>query len=230
MPQMISPLFTLIPLYLIGNLHCAGMCGPLVFMLGSHRYRYFYFFGRLLSFSLAGLLAGAFGEVLQLICNPYDLFAWITLFFGGILLCAGLFSFLPGRTTSRWKPPAILLRIQNRVAHLMLADRRWPLFLFGFFTVFLPCGQTVIVYATLAIEAEALNGLLSGALFAILTSPSLVLAMHAQSALHRLKDYYRPLLGGAACLIGLMTICRALAQMAWIPHLVISPTYHIVLY
>ena len=61
-----SLLITMLPLYLLGNLHCIGMCGPLVMLLGQQRCRAFYFLGRTLSFTLAGLLAGALGSVLQL--------------------------------------------------------------------------------------------------------------------------------------------------------------------
>ena len=54
-------LLTMLPLYLFGNVHCLGMCGPLVMLIGQHHFRYFYFVGRTLSFTLAGGLAGAAG-------------------------------------------------------------------------------------------------------------------------------------------------------------------------
>ena len=65
--------FSLLPLYLFGNLHCIGMCGPLVMLLGQHRYRFFYFAGRLASYSLAGLFAGELGAVLHVFLKQYRL-------------------------------------------------------------------------------------------------------------------------------------------------------------
>ena len=70
-----SLLLTMLPLYLFGNLHCLGMCGPLVAMIGHHRFRYYYFLGRTLSFTLAAMAAGGAGAVLHLFLNQYHISA-----------------------------------------------------------------------------------------------------------------------------------------------------------
>src|SRR4051794_3168230 len=85
-----SLFFTLLPLYILGNVHCLGMCGPLVLMIGQHRYRAFYFIGRLLSFGLAGMLAGQAGAVLHVILKRYYIAEATSFIFGGILLLIGL--------------------------------------------------------------------------------------------------------------------------------------------
>jgi sulfite exporter TauE/SafE len=64
-------LLAMLPYYLLGNLHCLGMCGPLTMMLGAHRFRYFYFAGRLFSFTLAGGIAGELGAVLNVFFNQF---------------------------------------------------------------------------------------------------------------------------------------------------------------
>ena len=56
-----SLFFTLLPVYLFGNIHCAGMCGPLMMLLAKNRYRWAYFAGRLVSYTLAGLLSAEIG-------------------------------------------------------------------------------------------------------------------------------------------------------------------------
>src|SRR5262249_40591915 len=83
-------LLTLLPLYLFGNLHCLGMSGPFVMMIGKHRYRLFYFAGRTLSFTLAGALAGAAGLLLQVFLKEYHIPALASFFFAAFLLCLGL--------------------------------------------------------------------------------------------------------------------------------------------
>ena len=83
-----SLFFTLLPIYLFGNLHCLGMCGPLVMMIGRHRYRNFYFFGRTISFALVGLAAGEAGSVLQIGLKHLQISAASSFLFGGIILTA----------------------------------------------------------------------------------------------------------------------------------------------
>ena len=77
---------------------------------------------------------------------------------------------------------------------------------------------------------DAWIGLFNGAAFALLASPSLALAMQAQHLFKYARGYYNVLMGCAALFIGLLAIARGLAEADLIPHLVLSATYHIVLY
>ena len=138
---------TMLPVYLFGNLHCLGMCGPLVAMIGRHRFRNYYFVGRLLSFSVAGWIAGAIGAVITAALAYYHVSAITSFLFGGVILIAALASLLN-------RPfPALqtFSGIGQKLSLLMLRDRRWPTFLFGFFTLALPCGQTIIVFSACAL-------------------------------------------------------------------------------
>lgn len=225
-----SLLITMLPFYLVGNLHCIGMCGPLVFMLARHRFRYFYFVGRLLSFSLCGLFAGAGGSVLNIFLNEYHLSATISLFFGFTLLFIGLCS-LSGFKMGSIKPAAKFMHSFNSaLSLLMLRDKPWPTFLFGFFTVALPCGQTLIVFSACALYGYPWTGFINGFCFALLTSPSLIAAMHASFWLQKLKPYYRQLTALCGVGVGMIAICRGLAEMDFIPHLIVSAKYHLVIY
>lgn len=211
---------SLLPLYLLGNLHCMGMCGPLVMLLGEQRYRYFYFVGRSLSFTLAGFIAGALGEVISAWLHLVHLSALFCFVIGGVILWMGFSVFwgwaLPGgKWLSSWS---------QKLSPLLLKEDPWRVFLFGFFTVFLPCGQTVIVFSACAMAGDAWVGLLNGFMFAILTSPSLWLAMRAKRLFGFARSYYRPLMGSGACVIGLLAICRGLADLGWIPHLTLAPS------
>src|SRR3954462_9520133 len=84
---------TLFPFYILGNIHCLGMCGPLVMMIGKNRLRYLYFLGRLLSFSLAGMLAGEAGAVLHIILKQYYIGEAASFLFGTVILSIGFRSF-----------------------------------------------------------------------------------------------------------------------------------------
>lgn len=229
-----SVFFTLLPIYIFGNLHCIGMCGPLVLMLGRHRHRYFYFLGRTLAFAIAGLFAGGMGAVLQAILQRFHISALTSFFFGGGILIAGLFTLLRIRLPSKWGQSPFLKNVSYRLSTLLLKDRPFPVFLFGLLTITLPCGQTVIVYSALALEGDLWVGFFNGLIFSLMTSPSLVFAMHAQNLFKRVKAYHHVVLGTCAVIVGGMALCRGFAEVGFIPHLILNPgsnpKYHIALY
>lgn len=221
---------SLLPIYLLGNLHCIGMCGPLVAMIGQHRYRWHYFIGRTLSFALAGWLAGAVGEVLGVWLAHYHLNALTSILFGGIILVAALSSLCGWSAPGGHWLTGKLAHVSRALSALILQDRRWPTFLFGFFTVALPCGQQLIVYAACALTGDPLVGFLNGALFALFTSPSLLLAMHTHHIVLRMRSHYNQFIGAAGLIVAGLALCRGLAEFGWIPHLVLSSRYHLVIY
>jgi len=223
-----SLLLTMLPLYLFGNLHCLGMCGPLVMMIGHHRYRWYYFLGRTLSFTLAGAAAGGLGAVAGVFFKYYHLTEVTSFIFGGILMVLGIF------TWGGWHYPGQLwmgkrlARANQSLSLLMLRDQAWPTFLFGFFTLALPCGQTLIVFSACALSGDVYVGVLNGLAFALLTSPSLFLAMQAHSFLRHAKRYYQAVIGFSALFVGGLSILRGFAEIGWISHLVIGS--HLVVY
>jgi len=227
-------LLTMLPLYLFGNLHCLGMCGPLVMMIGRHRFRLFYFAGRLLSFTLAGGAAGGFGAVLAATLQKTHLPALASFLFGGIIAAVGMGALFGWRLPQF---PALSKRLGNAnriLSALILKDRPWPTFLFGFFTILLPCGQTIIVYSACALSGSAAVGLINGFAFALLTSPSLFFAMQTARLLQRTRRHYNTLMGLAALIIGGLALCRGLAEIGYIPHWVLNPSspqeLHIVMF
>lgn len=227
--------FSLLPLYLFGNLHCMGMCGPLVMLLGQHRYRFFYFFGRLASFSLAGLVAGELGAVLHLFLKKYYLAESASLLCGIAIMGWGMKKMMgwPAKATSSSKPSS-LNALHKWVSSLMLKDNGWSTFLFGFFTVALPCGQTLVVFSACALAGNAWVGLGNGFAFALLTTPSLVIAMHTLTFFKKFKRYDQTIIGGCSVLVGLLACCRGLAEMGWMNHWVLNPDapalYHLVIF
>lgn len=224
----------MLPVYLFGNLHCIGMCGPLVMMIGHHKFRYFYFLGRILSFSVAGMVAGAIGEVANVFFNAYHLSEVTSYFFGFSLLILGIY------TIAGWSYPGhrwIAKRmsgVTNQLSLLMMQDRAFPAFLFGFFTVALPCGQTLIVFSACALAGDIGVGLFNGFAFAVLTTPSLFLAMQAHSFLRHARHYYKAIIGISALLVGTLAVLRGLAESEIISHWILNPDapmhYHIVIF
>lgn len=225
---------TMLPIYLFGNLHCMGMCGPLVMMIGRHRFRALYFIGRTFSFSFAGALAGGFGSVIALTLKNYQLQAIFSFLFGGVIVTYGLatlfsWSVPGGRQLGRFLSP-----ISSKLSLLLLKDEPLATFLFGFFTVALPCGQTLLVFSACALYGGALTGFLNGMAFALLTSPALFLSMKASALFLSARQYYDKVMGGAALFVGFLAIFRGMAELEMIPHLILNPDsaphFHLVLY
>lgn len=215
--------FALLPLYIFGNIHCLGMCGPLVMLLGQHKHRYFYFIGRIISFSLAAMLAGEAGAVLHVVLNQYHIAEATSFFFGGIIFALGL-QYLCQWRLPRWTFFSRLWApINHSLSCLMLRDTPWSTFLFGFFTVLLPCGQTLIVFSACALTGSAYIGLLNGFALALFTTPSLALAMHSHVLVKRFKNHYNTVIGVCSLMIGTLAICRGFAEMGMIPHLILNP-------
>lgn len=226
--------FTLLPVYLLGNVHCLGMCGPLVLTIGRHRHRHFYFFGRLLSFALTGMLAGEAGAVLNILLKKYHISEATSFLFGTVILLIGIstltgWTFIPIKTLSKSMQP-----IQKKLSLLMLKDTIWSTFFFGFFTVFLPCGQSLLVFSACALSGSAAIGLFNGFALALLTSPSLFFAMQMHSVFKKFKNQYNLILGLCSIFIGFLALCRGFAELELIPHLILNPNspphYHIVIY
>lgn len=205
-------------------------------MIGQNPYRYYYFFGRILSFTLAGMIAGEVGAVLQIVLKEYHVSAGLSFLFGGLIFIIGLYSLLG----FSWQYPGsswLTARLSNTgrtLSLLMLRHQAWPTFLFGFFTIALPCGQTVIVYSACALSGDPWIGLTNGFAFAMLTTPALLFAMQLHGFLKKIKVHYNTLMGVCALFIGALSLCRGLAELDLIPHLTInteSSSYlHIVLF
>lgn len=229
-----SLFFSLLPLYIFGNLHCAGMCGPLVFLLAKHRFRWLYFLGRLCSFTLAGVFSSELGTALFLTFNRFKIATFFSLLFGGLIISMGAgFAF-------SWKLPweAWLAKksapVSGWLARLVMNQSPRAAFFFGFFTLLLPCGQTLVVFSACALYGNALAGFANGFCFALFTTPSLLLAMHAASLFPRFKNKAHIWLGSAIMLVGVLACLRGIAELNWIPHLIVNPNalpaYHIVLF
>lgn len=227
--------FSLLPLYLFGNLHCMGMCGPLVMLLGQHRSRLFYFLGRVFSFSLAGLIAGELGAVLHLLLKKVYLSESASLLSGLFMMGWGLQKLnIRHKKKTISSSPHFLNRLHQWLSSFLFKDSKWNSFLLGFFTLALPCGQTLIVFSACALAGDPWIGLLNGFAFALLTSPSLMLAMHALTLFKNSKHYDKAIIGGSSMLVGLLACCRGLAELGWIPHFILNPWtsthYHIVIF
>ncbi len=228
----------MLPIYIFGNLHCLGMCGPLAMMLGKHKFRLFYFLGRLVSYTIAGTIAGSLAEVLNVVLKEFHIQTITSFVFGFVFITTGFSSIFSMNLVRSLKFNRLinkkLANITHYLSHLMLQDKALSTFLFGFFTVMLPCGQTLLVFSACALSGSFFTGMINGFSFALLTSPSLFLSMQADSFLFKFKKYYHHLIGISAISVGLISLCRGFADLDLIDHLSLnlgfSELFHLVIY
>lgn len=221
------------PVYLLGNLHCMGMCGPLTMLLAKHPYRHAYFLGRLSSFSLAGMLAGEIGAGVQLFLHQFHISAITSLLFGSFLLLMS-FRYLTSFSLPRSKKLTHLLsHLNQKISLLILKPNFSAVFCFGLATVLLPCGQSLMVFSISALLANPFLGALNGLVFALLTTPSLWITMKASYKLLTLSKRYKWIMGSALLLVAAFALLRGLADLQIIEHLSITPNdalFHISIY
>jgi len=196
----------MLPFYLLGNLHCLGMCGPFALAIGGQQGKYFYLIGRFFGFTFASTMAALFGQILS-----KSSYAFIFPFFMGVLFLLFFLQKLPSLPGLRW--------LERLSTNLLLKGKKSSLFLFGFLTLLLPCGQSLLLYGVSAMKGSFMFGCMNGALFALLTTPSLLFAMHLTPYLKTLSKNGDRFIRLFALVTSLLTFARGSAELGWISHL-----------
>ena len=127
---------------LFGSVHCVGMCGPLALAIPSYQNKWWiivlekllYNFGRIITYSLLGLLIGVIGRQLWL----YGLQQDVSILSGILIIFAGL-----SRIFKLYLRPnkyfSIPVSAFNKLLHYALKHRAGHLFI-GMLNGLLPCG------------------------------------------------------------------------------------------
>ena len=154
---------------LLGSLHCIGMCGPIAFMLPVDRSNNFnrivqvsmYHTGRLLTYSIIGLIFGWIGQGLYL----FGIQQQLSIIIGLAMI---LFVLLPASLLNRFTISRPLYRLISKLKSALgtTLKKRSPdtLLTIGFLNGFLPCG---LVYMA-AIGSVASGSIWEGGLYMLL--------------------------------------------------------------
>lgn len=201
---------------LLGSFHCVGMCGPIAFMLPVDRTNAYkklsqitiYHFGRLLAYSIIGLVFGLIGKSFYLFGFQQQLSIAI-----GILMIA--FVIIPQHTLSKYNISKPIYKLISKVKSALgsaLKKKTADTFLtIGFLNGFLPCGLVYMaVFAAIA-SGNALSGSLYMTIFGLGTIPLMTTVIYFS---HFLKGSMRQKIQKAipvfVVLIGVLFILRGL--------------------
>jgi sulfite exporter TauE/SafE len=169
---------------LLGGVHCAGMCGGIVAALagqgGGKRLplHLAYNGGRVLSYALAGALAGAAGSLGLLLDGLLPVQSALYVLANAMLIGLGLY--LAGvSSVVAWIERlglALWRRIQPLTRNLLPADTLPRALALGLLWGWLPCGLVYAVLTTALLTGDALDGAAIMAAFGLGTLPNLLLA------------------------------------------------------
>ncbi len=209
-------LYSAFILGLLGSLHCVGMCGPIAFMLPVDRSNSFkkvsqigvYHIGRLLAYSLIGLVFGLLGKSLNLFGIQQQLSIAI-----GILMIVVVL--IPYRTFAKYnlsKPlNKVISKVKSNLGKALKKKTPDTFLTIGFLNGFLPCG---LVYMAV-FGAIATGSLLQGSFYMILfglgTVPLMTSAIYLGKFLNQtIKQRIQKAIPVFVVLIGVLFILRGL--------------------
>jgi len=173
---------------LLGSFHCIGMCGPIAFMLPVDRTNAYkkvsqitiYHIGRLLAYSIIGLIFGLIGKSL----NIFGFQQQLSIAIGVIMILAVI---IPQKTFNKYNFSKPIYKLISKVKSALgkaLKKKTSDTFLtIGFLNGFLPCGLVYMaVFAAIA-GGNALNGSLYMIVFGLGTIPLMTSAIYLSNFL-----------------------------------------------
>jgi sulfite exporter TauE/SafE len=212
---------------LLGSLHCVGMCGPIAFMLPVDRSNSFkkvsqigiYHFGRLLAYSIIGLVFGLVGKSLYIFGIQQQLSIII-----GILMI--VIVILPHKTIGKYNLSKPLYKVISKVKSGLgkaLKKKTADTFLtIGFLNGFLPCGLVYMAVFGAIATGSLVEGSLYMVLFGLGTIPLMTTAIYLGKFLNStLKQRIQKAIPVFIVIIGALFILRGLGL--GIPYLSPAP-------
>lgn len=194
---------------LLGSLHCIGMCGAFATSCGQTKEDLLsYHLGKLLSYSLLGLVAGIIGSSFNAFSeNPYYKII-PSLLMGILFIFLGIKSFATSNKVVI-PLPKILGKLSQKLlisSYSLKAGKRRS-FLTGFLSALLPCGLLYGVLLSFAILQNPYYGTLGMMAFGFGTVPALTIAPSVlQKLIKPIKESWPNMASLTLITLGLLTI------------------------
>lgn len=209
-------LWTALVLGLAGSFHCIGMCGPIAFVLPVDRstksklfYQIFlYHFGRLISYSIIGLLFGFIGKGLYLAGFQQRLSILM-----GVLMI--LLVVIPASIFNKYnfsKPLyKIIGQVKKKLGLYLNKKSNKSIFSIGFFNGFLPCGLVYMALIGSISTGNAPQGAFYMFLFGLGTVPLMTAAVLVGNFVNlSIRTKIQKVIPVFVVIIGLLFILRGL--------------------
>ena len=201
---------------LLGSLHCVGMCGPIAFMLPVDRSNSFkkvsqiaiYHFGRLLAYSIIGLIFGIVGKSFYI----FGIQQQLSIIIGALMIIVVL---LPHHIIGKYNLSKPLYKVISKVKSSLgkaLKKKTADTFLtIGFLNGFLPCGLVYMAVFGAIASGSLLQGSLYMLLFGLGTIPLMTMAIYLGKFLNStIKQRIQKAIPIFVIIIGVLFILRGL--------------------
>lgn len=218
----------------LASAHCVGMCGPYVTLCGARLapqgssvglrllLRILFNVGRISSYAVVGLLAGAFGQVALAVASR----SGVTALPGVVALVAGLFATLFGLAVMGFlTDPTRLLGgsgFNVLVRGGMLRAFRAPPYvaatLLGCLQGAFPCALVYGAASRAAMAGSAGAGATTMLVFGLGTVPAIFALSLIPAAIVARLGIRRQWAGAFLVAVGALLILRGIAGFGWIPH------------
>lgn len=160
---------------LLGSFHCVGMCGPLALSLPLNSNSFFskfsgsllYNAGRIVTYSLFGLLFGIIGKSVAL----FGFQQWLSIGLGALII---VFVILPKRASTLSKNKLVFNffeKIRSSLGRLFSRKNYSSLFFIGLLNGLLPCGLVYMAAAGAVATGDIGDSILFMAFFGLGTLP-----------------------------------------------------------
>lgn len=198
---------------LFGSLHCVGMCGPLALALPAHQQgkqnntvaALMYNSGRVVTYSLLGLLFGFIGKSFSLM-GFQQLFSVLA---GSLML---LFTVLYFGFKKDYQPQwfqQFTWKLQSFIASALQKNK--GAFIIGLANGLLPCGMVYAAIAGALVSSSVVSSALFMASFGIATIPAMLLLMMFGSSMSvRLRMRFRKLTPFVMATVAVLLILRGM--------------------
>ena len=201
----------------LGSLHCAGMCGPIAFVLPLDRknpVKRFaqlmgYHLGRLSTYAFLGLLFGLIGRGLFISGMQQRL----SLVLGLLMIAAALLPFFGKLAGNKITAPFYMLvsRVKSSLGDRLKDRSPAALYTIGILNGFLPCGLVYMGLFGAVAMGTALEGSLYMALFGAGTIPLMSIAAYSGNFLSvKMRNRLNKAIPYVVVLIGLLFVIRGL--------------------
>ncbi len=157
---------------LFGSFHCAGMCGPIAFALPGNRNdgfaffigRFFYNFGRILTYAFLGMVSGAFGFGLYLAGLQQGISIGVGVLILFILIYQRFFRKGAGINPFNWISGKYIKKLFGSKSY-------WALIVIGILNGLLPCGFVYMAIMGASVTQNAASGAIFMVCFGLGTLP-----------------------------------------------------------
>jgi sulfite exporter TauE/SafE len=209
-------LWTALVLGLAGSFHCFGMCGPIAFVIPVDRSSktkqiiqlFLYNFGRVLTYSLIGLLFGFIGRGLYLAGFQQRLSVLM-----GVIMILAVIAPISWLSKFNFSKPlySFIGKVKQNLGIYLNKKSNKALFLIGFFNGFLPCGLVYMALIGSISTGNHLQGALYMALFGIGTIPMMTAAILLGNFVSlSLRNRIQKIIPVFVVIIGLLFVLRGL--------------------